>query len=152
MNPASTSGTRAFHGHSLAALDAKSRVTVPARWRFAGMDELLALPDGIQPVLRLMPREVLTDMLTKVQASESLSEPEKLALIRLYSARAFPCPLDKQGRLSLPSASTERIGISGEVVLVGAWRHIEIWRPEDWQSYAGTAEPLLAVGARTFGI
>jgi MraZ protein len=152
MDPLSKSSVRAFHGHSPVALDAKSRVTVPARWRYAGMDELLALPDGAQQVLRLMPREVLTDMLTKVQASEALSEPEKLAVIRLTSARAFPCSLDKQGRLSLPPTHVERLGLSGEVLLVGAWTHIEVWRPDDWESYSGKAESLLAVGAQTVGI
>jgi MraZ protein len=133
-------------------LDAKNRVTVPARWRFAGLDELLALPDGVLPVLRLVPREVLTDMLTKVQGSGGLSEPEKLALIRLYSARAFACPLDRQGRLSLPPTHVERLGFSAEVFLVGAWRHIEVWRPEEWETYAAKAESLLGVGAQSLGI
>ena len=91
-------------------------------------------------------------MLEKVQVSANFGEPEKLALIRLYSARAFPCPLDKQGRLSLPPAHVDRLGFSGEVLLVGAWKHIEIWRPEEWESYAGKADSLLAVGAQTLGI
>ena len=126
MDPSSRSTVRSFHGHSPAALDAKSRVTVPARWRFPGMDELLALPDGIQPVLRLMPREVLTDMLEKVQASANFGE--------------------------LPPTHADRLGFSGEVLLVGAWKHIEIWRPEEWESYAGKADSLLAVVAQTLGI
>jgi MraZ protein len=131
-------------------LDAKSRVTVPARWRIEGVDQLLAVPDGVLPVLRLMPPQSLREVLENVEASESLSAQDKLAITRVYSARAFPCSLDKQRRLSLPANYVKALGLSREVMVVGAWKHIEVWRPEEWESYVARADGLLAVGSQSF--
>lgn len=151
MNPSSTAPWT-FHGHSVQALDAKSRVTVPARWRFEGLEELLAVPDGSSPVLRLMPPQVLAETLQRLQEDGTLGAPEKLALTRLYSAQAFPCTLDRQGRLSLPLGYVQRLGFSGEVMLVGAWKHIEIWEPARWRDYSAEAEALMAAGGRGLGL
>ncbi|MGI8605347.1 MAG: division/cell wall cluster transcriptional repressor MraZ [Verrucomicrobiales bacterium] len=99
-----------------------------------------------------MPRDVLTEQLEKIQTVATLSEQEKLAIMRLYSARAFPCALDRQGRLSLPPAYVQDLGFAGEVMLVGAWRHIEIWKPAQWKDYASRADTILSVGAQALGI
>ncbi len=141
-----------FHGNSTPTLDDKGRVTVPARWRFDGLDELLAIPDGANPCVRLMPKEAFDDLLQKVQASTSHTEQDKLGIVRMYSASAFPCSIDKQGRVVLPAGYIESHQFSGEVTLVGAWRHIEVWRPADWKTYQERYSSMIGAGAQFFGL
>ena len=141
-----------FHGNSTPTLDDKGRVTVPARWRFDGLEELLAVPDGANPCLRLLSRETFAELLQKVQAGATLSEQDRLGIVRMYSSSAFPCAIDKQGRVLLPADYIRRFGFSGEVTLVGAWRHIEVWRPEDWVAYQEKYTPMIGAGAQFFGL
>ncbi len=130
----------AFHGEVTLTLDAKGRVTVPSRWRFEGLTTLLALPDEDLPVLKLMPSRVFHEMLEKMESDPTLTEAERLKKIRYYSPRAFDCPLDAQGRLLLPSKYVEKLELSKEVTLIGAYRHIEIWQPTAWKSQSEQLE------------
>jgi MraZ protein len=136
-----------FHGHATPTLDTKGRVTVPARWRHEGMERMVALPDDCQPALRVMPAAVLDRELAKLEADTAQAEELKAEKFRFYSYRAFECPLDKQGRLLLPSAYVERLELGGAVQLVGAFRHFEIWRPEVWQEHFHQLQAAHAAGA-----
>jgi MraZ protein len=136
-----------FHGNSLQSLDGKGRVTVPSRWRFDGLETLLALPDDAHPALRLMPPAVLNDILTKLESDPSLTEEDRLPKVRYHSSRAFECPLDKQGRLLLPSDYVTELKFAGRVMLIGAWRHLEIWRPERWAEHFAALQSAHAAGA-----
>lgn len=136
-----------FLGHVLQTLDSKGRVTVPARWRHEGMEMLMAFPDDVQPSLRLMPKQVMDLMLTKLEQDPTHPEDLKAEMMRFYSFRAFDCQLDKQGRLLLPSLYVEKLGLSGPVQMVGTFRHFEIWRPEVWQEHLGQLQTAHAAGA-----
>jgi MraZ protein len=136
-----------FHGYAVATLDTKGRVTVPSRWRHEGMEEVVALPDDVQPSLRVMPTAVLDRDLAGLEADAGHPEELKSEMMRFYASRAFSCPLDKQGRLLLPSGYVERVGLSGPVQLVGVFRHFEIWRPEVWQEHLEKLQAAHAAGA-----
>jgi len=111
------------------------------------MDILLALPDDTQPSLRLMPTQVLNSVLARLAEDPEQSDELKAEKMRFYSYRAFECPLDKQGRLLLPSAYIEKLGLGGPVQLVGTFRHFEIWRPEVWQEHLAQLQDAHAAGA-----
>lgn len=123
----------AFHGHAKQSLDDKGRVTVPVRWRFEGLHTFLALRDDIKPALRLMPPDMLDSLLMKIDADETIPEEERSELLRFHASQAFECPLDRQGRLLLPSEYLKELKLSGAVTLLGAWRHIEVWSPDVWE-------------------
>jgi len=136
-----------FHGHAAPTLDTKGRVTVPARWRHDGMEVMVALPDDYQPSLRVMPSAVLDRELARLEEDGVPAEELKAEMMRFYSYRAFECPLDKQGRLLLPAQYVEKLGLSGTVQLVGAFRHFEIWRPDTWQEHLEKLQTAHAAGA-----
>lgn len=122
-------------------------MTVPARWRHAGMTLLLALPDDLQPALRLMPPAVLQAHLDRVEADPDLSEDERDDKIRFHSSRAFECPLDAQGRLSLPPGYVTALGLKGQVMLIGAHRHIEVWSLEEGEAHFSKLQAAHAAGS-----
>jgi MraZ protein len=47
---------------------------------------------------------------------------------------------DKQGRVLVPEEMGRLVGLSGEVVLVGAFETFEIWNPETWEATKRSSE------------
>jgi MraZ protein len=53
-------------------------------------------------------------------------------LSRFFSSKATDGELDKQGRISLPQNLRDSGHLDGEVMVVGAFDHIELWSPEQY--------------------
>ncbi len=114
-------------------LDAKNRLTIPARWRFAGdeaADSYLALPqDGHLLVLPPLEIERLYDKL----ASKALGDTAAQASIQKLFSQAFSFGCDKQGRVGLPEAMLRSVGIEKEALCVGSLTKFTIWSPVRWE-------------------
>lgn len=50
-----------------------------------------------------------------------------------FFPRAEECGLDNQGRFILPQEFVDSAKLAGEVLMVGAGDHFEIWQPERWK-------------------
>ena len=116
-------------------LDAKNRLTIPAKWRFAGDDEqevYLALPDPGGSVMILPPIEVqkLYDRISALPFSDEKAQEFQLK----FFSQAHQFGPDKQGRINLPEALLKRAGITGEVVLVGTLNKFHLWSADRWAS------------------
>ncbi|RME67784.1 MAG: division/cell wall cluster transcriptional repressor MraZ [Verrucomicrobia bacterium] len=116
------------------ALDAKNRLTIPAKWRFAG-DEgevYLALPHPSGHIMVLPPAEV-EKLYERISAMPFSDEEAQEFQNKFFSqAHSFGC--DKQGRIKLPDTLLKRAGIDREAVLVGTMTKFGIWSPERWDS------------------
>ena len=55
---------------------------------------------------------------------------------RLYFSRAEPADLDGQGRILVPDRLADHIGLGREVLLIGAFDHLELWNQQRWLEYA----------------
>jgi MraZ protein len=118
------------HRHTL---DAKNRLTIPAKWRFAGDDEqevYLALPHPGGYVLVLPPAEV-AKLYERISALPLSDEKAQEFQLKFFSqAHQFGC--DKQGRINLPEALLKRAGIDRDVVLVGTLNKFGLWSADRW--------------------
>lgn len=114
-------------------LDAKNRLTIPSRWRFAG-DEVgevyLALPNPGGYVSVLPPSEV--EKLHQKVSEKALSDTEAQEFLNRFFAVAHSFGCDKQGRVNLTAELLKHAGISGEAVLVGTMTKFNIWSPDRW--------------------
>jgi MraZ protein len=111
-------------------LDAKNRLTIPARWRFAG-DEgevYLALPHPGGYVTVLPPAEV--DRLYQKVSEKALSDTEAQDFLNRFFAQAYSFGCDKQGRINLTEELLRHAGIDRDAVLVGTMSKFNIWSPE----------------------
>lgn len=54
---------------------------------------------------------------------------------RAYFAEVEYLPLDKQGRVSLPSLYVQDLGIGNEVAILGSGNHLEIWDRAQWDEH-----------------
>ena len=139
-----------FAGTVQHTLDDNHRVTVPARWRFDGLNEFFAVPDPRRPFLILLTSTELQKMVSELESNQDIDPLERRQFARQLFSRATPCPLDKQGRLVLPYEICASLGFRNEVLLAGGGSRIEAWNPKNWfenqikeeNSFADTADKI----------
>lgn len=115
-------------------LDAKNRLTIPAKWRFAGDESevYLALPHPSGHIMVLPPAEV-EKLYERISALPFSDEQAQEFQHKFFSqAHTFGC--DKQGRINLPEPLLSRAGIGRDIVLVGTMTKFGLWSPERWAS------------------
>jgi transcriptional regulator MraZ len=115
----------AFRGTFDYTLDAKNRLTVPARFR-AELAGGVVLAKGLERCIALWtPGAYGLHPLSK--------EAQKLR--RFFSANSLDTELDAAGRVMLPAFLLEHAGLSKDVVVTGAGDALEIWDRMTWTTY-----------------
>lgn len=113
-------------------LDAKGRVTLPARYRehFQSGVVLVRLPDE-EPCIHVYAPS------TWAQFDKKFIEPLNVfeSKVDAWRRRAIYMNQDKvepdgQGRVLLPARHIKEAGLSGKVTIIGVRDHLEIWDPE----------------------
>ena len=110
-------------------LDAKGRFLFPSGLRkqlTAGAQRDFMLNKGFEDCLTLYPMpewERVSEKLSKI----NLFNPKNRMFYRLFHQGAKQVSLDNAGRLLIPVAHMERVGLMSEVMLIAYNDHIEIW-------------------------
>lgn len=114
-------------------LDAKNRLTIPSKWRFAGDEDdvYLAVPHPEGYVLVLPPAE--KDRLYEKVSQMKLGDRKAQDFMHRFFAAAHSFGCDKQGRINLTPALIAHAGIEKESVLVGTMTRFAVWSPERWE-------------------
>jgi MraZ protein len=121
---------RFYAGEFRHALDEKNRITIPARWRRDDTEDFIILPEATHQFLLVMSPEEFSRMSAVAEADPNVSARDRRVFFRQLHARAEHGSIDKQGRLVLPVDLCKKIGLKGEVVLVGGRGRFEIWNRE----------------------
>jgi len=121
-----------FLGQYHHSLDAKGRLTIPARFR-----DLLAegayVTQGFDRNLRLLTKPDFETMAETVNRL-SMTNPDIRRLRRLLFAHASQIDLDRIGRVLIPQFLRDFAGLESDAVIVGVGEAIEIWSPTAWQA------------------
>lgn len=135
-------------GRHVHNLDPKKRLTVPSVWRnVLGETGNLYLMPGIErPCLMLLPEGVMARLVERLQGLQ-LSNPEEMELMLTVASESDHLTFDAQGRIRVKDEHLDLAGLSGEVVMAGAFNRIELWNPENWAA-RGKAASTLATAAR----
>ncbi|PWH85874.1 division/cell wall cluster transcriptional repressor MraZ [Brumimicrobium oceani] len=110
-------------------LDAKGRFLFPSHLRrqlSPAAQESFMLNKGFEECLTLYPMnewEKLSESLSKI----NLFKPKNRMFYRLFHQGAKDVSLDKTGRVLIPTAHMERVGLSKEAMLIAYNDRIEIW-------------------------
>ncbi len=134
----SMSSSTVYAGEFRHTVDAKHRVTIPSRWRAEEGEEFFAVPDPAGSFLMILPPREFDRVKTDLEANTSVSPADRRKFIRRFYALAQLVSVDKQGRVLLPEDCCRRLGLEGEVVLIGSHSRMEIWNPQRWA--AATAD------------
>jgi MraZ protein len=122
-----TPDQRFFAGEFRHFLDEKNRITIPARWRRGAAEEFIILPEATHQFLLVMSPEEFSRMSAAAESDPNVSARDRRVFFRQLHARAEHGTIDKQGRLVLPEDLCKKVGLKGEVALVGGRGRFEIW-------------------------
>ena len=114
-------------------IDDKNRVTIPARWRRRGTDEFILLAEATHQSLLVMSPEEFSRMSAAAENAPNVSARDRRVFLRHLHSRAQHGSADRQGRLVLPEELCKKVGLKGEVALVGGRGRFEIWNLQRWK-------------------
>jgi MraZ protein len=134
QSPRPTTCALPFHGIHDHTLDAKNRLTVPARFR-SELSSGVVLAKGFETCLQLYPASTYDEIARTAMAGVNPLSPQARELNRHLYGNTLPTELDGAGRIMLPAPFLQYAGISKEAVIIGAGTCLEIWDREAWQRY-----------------
>jgi MraZ protein len=128
-----------FFGEYAHAIDEKSRITLPARFR----DELaggVVIGRGLDRNLDVYPRASWTTVVEERLAGLDPFSRETRELQRFFFSGVVDAVPDRQGRVLVPPRLTEHAGLDREAVVVGVYDHLEIWDRATWSEHLQAVE------------
>ncbi len=120
-----------FRGTSTHNLDAKGRLSIPARFR-----NVLKTQYDNKLILTNLPNCLVAYPIDEWKQIEEqftkyrFGPPKVMAMKRYFLGAAVECNLDAQGRILIPAHLRQEAQINKEVVLVGLLNYFEIWSKE----------------------
>ena len=138
----------AFRGTFDYSLDAKNRLTVPARFR-ATLSDGVVLAKQVEPCVAVWRPDDYDAFTQSVLQGFHPMSAEAQQLERFYSANAHDTELDAAGRVGIPAFLLEYAGLGKDVVVTGAGSCLEIWDRAAWSDYnARLADSMADIRAR----
>jgi len=128
-----------FRGTFDHTLDAKNRLTVPARYRATLADGVvMAMPVDLKPCVGVWhPREYELYSRRALADLPALS-PRLSELERFFYGSSHETELDAAGRIMVPGFLSDHAELQKEVVIVGAGDRLELWSRDRWNDHRPT--------------
>ncbi len=137
-----------FRGTSAYSLDAKNRLTVPARYR-ATFGSGVVMAKGTEPCVALWVPEDYDAYAQSVLAQYAPFSEEADELQRFFFASSQDTELDSAGRVQLPPFLLQHAKLTKEVVVTGSGNRLEVWDREAWAGYeTGLVEKVKEIRGR----
>jgi MraZ protein len=121
-----------FLGQYEHTLDAKNRLTIPAKFR-AQLSEGIVLAKEQETCIAIRPASAWNRFMDELRRLGTIWNQDYRDFQRRYTAGAFDAQLDAAGRIMLPQALIDKAGLVREVVLVGNLDTIEVWDRARWR-------------------
>lgn len=140
-----------FRGTFDHSLDAKNRLTMPARYRSALADGVvLAVPVDQKPCVGVWRPQEYDDYSRRALEGLAPLSPRRAELERFFYGSSHDTELDAAGRVMVPAFLSERAQLRKEIVIVGVGDRLELWSKSRWQAHQ--TELLSGVAAITAGV
>ena len=144
----------AFLGTYDHSVDAKGRVSLPARFRKELPDEVVIVPvtnEDLGKALYVFSSEAFAAWKEGFfkggpdgEDGYNSRNKKHVALMRYLNARAAQEPIDAAGRVKLSAKHREAADIEKDVRIVGNDDHIEIWSAQVFDEEPDDADPFAA--------
>lgn len=116
-------------------MDAKGRVTVPAKFR-EELGSVFMVTRGFDGCLTAYPNE-RWERIRKNLESLSLTNATGRKLSRIFLGNAIECEVDQMGRILIPSPLKNAADLKKDIVLTGLGDRVEIWDKASWDAING---------------
>ena len=127
----------AFKGQAEYSVDSKGRVAIPAKMRKAmspTANETFTVTRGFEDCIFLYPMDKWADIEEEIE-DLNMYDREVRDFIRIIMMWADEVSLDGQGRISIPNPLLDFAELDDSALILGAYDHIEIWNPEQFNGY-----------------
>jgi MraZ protein len=125
-----------FRGTFDHTLDAKNRLTVPARYRAALADGVvLAMPVDLKPCVGVWRPQEYEAYTSRALAELGPLSPRRSELERFFYGSSQDTELDAAGRIMVPGFLGEHAHLAKEVVVVGVGDRMELWDRNAWKDH-----------------
>ncbi|MDY0088612.1 MAG: division/cell wall cluster transcriptional repressor MraZ [Coriobacteriia bacterium] len=122
-----------FLGDYQHTLDAKGRVSLPAKFR-GEMTGKIVIAKGLDECLYVYPAEEYSAFVEELVAREDF-DPRIRKVRRFFTTGAVETEFDSAGRVGLPANLREYAGLARDVAVTGNGNRIEIWDAGAWAAY-----------------
>jgi MraZ protein len=142
----------AFRGTFDHTLDAKNRLTVPARYRSVLADGVvLAMTIDQRPCVGMWRPDDYERYTERALADQPQLSAARAELERFLYGSSADVDLDAAGRVMVPGFLSSHAGLQKEVVVVGVGDRFELWDRTQWTDHrpallGGVAELTAQVG------
>jgi len=126
----------AFRGTFDHTLDAKNRLTVPARYRSALADGVvLAMTIDQRPCVGMWRPDDYERYTERALADQPPLSPARALLERFVYGSSADVDLDAAGRVMIPGFLSGHAGLQKDVVVVGVGDRLELWDRSQWTDH-----------------
>jgi MraZ protein len=128
-----------FRGTFDHTLDAKNRLTVPARYRAALADGVvLAMPVDLKPCVGVWRPAEYESYTSRALSELSPLSPRLTELGRFFYGSSHDVELDAAGRIMIPTSLRESAKLLKDVIVVGVGDRLELWDKGTWNEHRST--------------
>jgi MraZ protein len=135
-----------FVGQFQHSLDVKGRLILPAKFRAEFERGGHLSPNSEGCIALWTPGEFARQSDDRLEQSRSGGALERQQ-VRYWAANSSDVEFDKQGRFALPLAIREYGQLNGDILIVGALDHIELWNLSIYAEQVNAAEELFKQGS-----
>lgn len=125
-----------FVGAYFYALDAKNRLAIPSKIRFAiRQSRELVLSCGLEGCLNLYQAEGWKRIGEKLEAMALKDRSAHRAFKRMLFASASEVEFDDEGRILIPQHLARYADLKRDAAIIGLGEKVEIWSKQRWVQY-----------------
>jgi MraZ protein len=133
-----------FAGRFEYAIDDKSRVSIPAKFReiLSANHDMRLMVTNLDGCIVAYPYQEWVSIQQKVSNYGAIKK-EARAFLRYFYSGVTECLIDKLGRVLIPQSLKADAAIIKNVVIIGVGNKIEIWAQERWEDLVkkATSDP-----------
>ncbi len=122
-----------FLGEYNHSLDAKGRITIPAKFRYE-LGERFVATKGLDNCIFIYPLHEWHEIEGKLNKLP-VTRADVRSFVRFFFAGAAELETDKQGRTVIPINLREYAEIEKDIVVIGVGSRIEVWSTSKWAEY-----------------
>lgn len=122
-----------FLGEHQHTLDAKGRVSLPARFRNE-LGGTVTVAQGLDHSLYVFRPEEYDRFMSDLSAKSDFN-PKVREVRRFFASGAVEVPIDSAGRVSIAPKLRDWAGLDKDVVVIGNTDRIELWDSARWARY-----------------
>lgn len=136
-------------GEYLHTLDAKKRLSLPAKFR-KEVGKKVVVTRGLDACLFMFPQSTWKEIAGKLQTLP-MGQADTRGIARFILSGATETEVDQAGRILIPEYLKEFADLKSRVVLAGVSDRVEIWNEKTWEEYKRRIEKGADQMAQTLG-